>query len=191
MSSSPARALPGCPPRSCSAVLVGACCCATPVHRAAGRPRRCMPISRATASRRSASSRSAAASLHAYPCVRFAPVEVTGAPAHPGRFFNHTGRSQARRVRARKLLIASGLFDIVPRIPGIDALFGRSVFQCPYCDGWEMRDRKVAVYGRRTARIPDGARDDGVGARHRAVQRWSRAARLPKSAANSIATASL
>ena len=28
-------------------------------------------------------------------------------------------------------------------------MFGRSVFQCPYCDGWEMRDRPVAVYGRR------------------------------------------
>jgi thioredoxin reductase len=52
-------------------------------------------------------------------------------------------------VRCRKLLIATGVFDIVPRIPGIDALFGRSVFQCPYCDGWEMRGRRVAVYGRR------------------------------------------
>ena len=52
-----------------------------------------------------------------------------------------------RNVHCRKLLIATGLFDIVPRIPGIDELFGRSVFQCPYCDGWEMRGRKIAVYG--------------------------------------------
>jgi len=51
-------------------------------------------------------------------------------------------------VRARKLLIATGLFDAIPRIPGIDAVFGRSVFQCPYCDGWELRDRKLAVYGK-------------------------------------------
>jgi len=36
----------------------------------------------------------------------------------------------------------------VPRIAGIDGLFGRSVFQCPYCDGWEMRDRRVLAYGR-------------------------------------------
>ena len=28
-------------------------------------------------------------------------------------------------------------------------LFGRSVFQCPYCDGWEFRDKPVAVYGKR------------------------------------------
>jgi thioredoxin reductase len=51
-------------------------------------------------------------------------------------------------VRCRKLLIATGVFDIVPRIPGIDALFGHSVFQCPYCDGWEMRDRRLLAYGR-------------------------------------------
>jgi len=36
----------------------------------------------------------------------------------------------------------------VPSIEGIDALFGRSVFQCPYCDGWETRGRRIAVYGR-------------------------------------------
>jgi len=85
--------------------------------------------------------------LRAYPGVRFAPVEVSGARRIQEGFSIVLGGR--KRVRARKLLIASGLFDIVPRIPGIDALFGRSVFQCPYCDGWEMRGKKVAVYGRR------------------------------------------
>jgi thioredoxin reductase len=85
--------------------------------------------------------------LRTYRSVRFAPVEVTGAKRiQEGFSIALAGRG---RVRARKLLIASGLFDIVPRIPGIDGLFGRSVFQCPYCDGWEMRGKKVAVYGRR------------------------------------------
>ena len=82
-----------------------------------------------------------------YPGVRFAPVEVTAARRlRDGFRVSLAGRAS---VHARKLLIATGVFDIMPRIPGIDELFGRSVFQCPYCDGWEMRDRKIAVYGRR------------------------------------------
>ena len=55
---------------------------------------------------------------------------------------------QRRIVRARKLLLATGVFDQLPAIPGFETLFGRSVFPCPYCDGWEYRGRPVAVYGR-------------------------------------------
>ena len=76
-----------------------------------------------------------------YPGVRFLPQEVRAA-RRVARGFTVT-LATARRVRCRKLLIATGVFDIVPRIPGIDELFGRSVFQCPYCDGWEMRGRRV------------------------------------------------
>jgi thioredoxin reductase len=82
-----------------------------------------------------------------YPGVRFAAQAVTAARRTAGGFTATVGAGT--RVKTRKLLIATGLFDIVPRIPGIDDLFGRSVFQCPYCDGWEMRGRRVAVYGRR------------------------------------------
>ncbi|HEU4691201.1 MAG TPA: NAD(P)/FAD-dependent oxidoreductase [Vicinamibacterales bacterium] len=58
-------------------------------------------------------------------------------------------RLQHRRpVRCRKLLIATGVFDELPPIPGIEAFFGKSVFQCPYCDGWELRGEPVAVYGK-------------------------------------------
>jgi len=52
------------------------------------------------------------------------------------------------RVRCRKLLIATGVVDNLPEIPGIEELFGRSVFHCPYCDGWEIRDQPLAIYGR-------------------------------------------
>lgn len=82
-----------------------------------------------------------------YPGVRFAAVEVTSARRSGTGF--RVKLAGGRAVTARKLLIASGVFDIVPRIPGIDELFGRTVFQCPYCDGWEMRGRRIAVYGRR------------------------------------------
>jgi thioredoxin reductase len=52
------------------------------------------------------------------------------------------------RAGARKLLLASGLMDELPPIPGVEDFFGTSVFPCPYCDGWEIRDTPIAVYGR-------------------------------------------
>ena len=49
---------------------------------------------------------------------------------------------------ARFLLIATGVVDDLPAINGFDECYGRSVFHCPYCDGWEWRDRALAAFGR-------------------------------------------
>ena len=51
-------------------------------------------------------------------------------------------------IRARKLLLATGVVDDLPPVEGAEALFGRGVYLCPYCDGWELRDQAFAVYGR-------------------------------------------
>ena len=51
-------------------------------------------------------------------------------------------------VTSRKLLIATGVCDNLPEIDGIRELYGRSVFHCPYCDGWEIRDQPIAIYGK-------------------------------------------
>jgi thioredoxin reductase len=56
--------------------------------------------------------------------------------------------TSGERVSSRKLLLATGVVDDVPAIEGLAELYGRSVFHCPYCDGWEERDQPVAVYGR-------------------------------------------
>ena len=50
--------------------------------------------------------------------------------------------------RSKKLLIATGLWDNVPDIPGFQELYGKSVFHCPYCDGWEVKDKEIGVYAR-------------------------------------------
>jgi thioredoxin reductase len=50
-------------------------------------------------------------------------------------------------VRSRKLLIATGVCDNLPAIDGFQEFYGRGVFHCPYCDGWEVRDQPLAVYG--------------------------------------------
>src|SRR5690606_28365496 len=52
-----------------------------------------------------------------------------------------------RTVRARRLLLASGLRDVLPDIPGLAAHWGDSVVHCPYCHGWEVRDRAIVVIG--------------------------------------------
>lgn len=53
-----------------------------------------------------------------------------------------------RRFNARTLLLATGVVDELPDIPGFLELYGVGVFHCPYCDGWEIRDQPLAVYGR-------------------------------------------
>ena len=50
-------------------------------------------------------------------------------------------------LSARRLLIATGLRDVLPDIPGIRERFGRDVLHCPYCHGYEVRDQPIAVLG--------------------------------------------
>ncbi|PWI20067.1 thioredoxin reductase [Streptomyces sp. Act143] len=50
-----------------------------------------------------------------------------------------------RTLRARRLVIATGLKDELPEVPGVAERFGRDVLHCPYCHGWEVRDRAFGV----------------------------------------------
>src|SRR5438876_1043585 len=63
---------------------------------------------------------------------------------------------------ARFVLLATGVIDDLPLLPGIDDCYGRSVFHCPYCDGWEWRDRRLAALGRRDAQFVVVAAAEGV-----------------------------
>ncbi|MCX6047827.1 MAG: NAD(P)/FAD-dependent oxidoreductase [Chloroflexi bacterium] len=49
-------------------------------------------------------------------------------------------------LTTRKVLLAMGLRDGLPPLANIEKFWGRSVFHCPYCDGWEVRDQPVALY---------------------------------------------
>ncbi|MDQ1034687.1 thioredoxin reductase [Streptomyces sp. V3I8] len=48
-------------------------------------------------------------------------------------------------VRARRLLLATGLVDELPDVPGVAERWAREVLHCPYCHGWEVRDRAIGV----------------------------------------------
>ena len=87
----------------------------------------------------------ARAELGKYERVRIIDVEVTAAVCDDGRFEVTT--ADGRRFSSKKLLLATGVADHVPAIPGLRALYGKSVFHCPYCDGYEVRDQPLAVYG--------------------------------------------
>jgi thioredoxin reductase len=50
-----------------------------------------------------------------------------------------------RRVRARRLLVSTGLVDELPDVPGVAERWGRDVLGCPYCHGWEVRGRRIGV----------------------------------------------
>jgi thioredoxin reductase/SAM-dependent methyltransferase len=50
-------------------------------------------------------------------------------------------------LHARRLLVASGLVDELPEVAGVRERWGRDVLHCPYCHGWEVRDRAIGVLG--------------------------------------------
>jgi len=80
--------------------------------------------------------------------IEFLDVEAVGVcPCGPdGRDFEVRieGRSP---IVARKLLLATGVRDVLPNIEGVADFYGKSVHHCPYCDGWEHRDQRLAALG--------------------------------------------
>ncbi|MEE6286290.1 FAD-dependent oxidoreductase [Georgenia sp. MJ173] len=54
----------------------------------------------------------------------------------------------SRRVHARRALLATGLVDDLPDVPGVEAGWGRTVLHCPFCHGWEVRDQRIAILTR-------------------------------------------
>ena len=85
--------------------------------------------------------------LARYETVHLEHTEVTQAKCREDKQFEIT-LADGGVVRSRKLLLATGVVDNLPAIEGFRELYGRSVFHCPYCDGWELRDEPLAVYGR-------------------------------------------
>src|SRR5262249_28753167 len=50
-----------------------------------------------------------------------------------------------RTVAARRLLVATGLRDVLPDVPGLAGRWGIDVLHCPYCHGWEVRDKRIGI----------------------------------------------
>jgi thioredoxin reductase len=76
--------------------------------------------------------------------VRFVAAAVESLEGDADRGFTaHLGA--AGSLHARRVLVATGIADELPGIPGLDRLWGRDVHMCPYCHGYEVRDRRIGV----------------------------------------------
>ncbi|WP_326797660.1 NAD(P)/FAD-dependent oxidoreductase [Streptomyces sp. NBC_01808] len=84
------------------------------------------------------------------------PGEVTGVAREPADGARDDGAGEGedgfvltladgRTVRARRLLVTTGLVDELPAVPGVRERWGRDVLHCPYCHGWEVRDQAIGV----------------------------------------------
>lgn len=80
--------------------------------------------------------------LRPYENVELRDVRVTHIDGQAGQFRVGLGGST---VEARRILLAVGLVDVLPELPGYRDLWGKSLFQCPFCHGWEARDRALGV----------------------------------------------
>lgn len=56
--------------------------------------------------------------------------------------------SGRRRVHARRVILATGLIDVLPDVPGVREAWGHTVLHCPFCHGWEVRDQRIAILTR-------------------------------------------
>ncbi|MFI6520394.1 NAD(P)/FAD-dependent oxidoreductase [Spirillospora sp. NPDC050679] len=90
--------------------------------------------------------------LAAYPTVQIRTASVTNVSgSHESGF--HLELSGGGTVDARRLLLATGLADELSGPRGVEALWGRSAFHCPYCHGHECAGLRVAVLGAGPARV--------------------------------------
>jgi thioredoxin reductase len=105
----------------------------------------------------------ARADLGRYPSVELAADTVADVQQTDDGFLAITASGAS--VACRALLLATGFADNRPPLAGADALHGRLVMPCPYCDGWEHRDAPLAAF----------AHSDDSGGRFALVlSQWSR-----------------
>jgi thioredoxin reductase len=81
--------------------------------------------------------------LSSYPNVEYRAGEVVGGTPLDERLELDLGSGQ--RLCTRRVLLATGMQYCPPDIAGLGTLWGKSVFQCPFCHGWEMRDKRLAA----------------------------------------------
>ena len=83
------------------------------------------------------------AELAAYPTVEVRDVRVTSGAREDGSFV--LSSNDGAETQAARVLLATGMDYAVPDLPGAHELWGGTVFHCPYCHGWEVRDRALAI----------------------------------------------
>ena len=90
--------------------------------------------------------------LAPYPTVELATgLHIDAIRRHEGGFAvrgHYPESNRPFRAQVRRVLLATGVTDVLPPQPGFRELWGTGVLHCPYCHGYEMADQPLAVYGR-------------------------------------------
>ncbi|MFD1990264.1 NAD(P)/FAD-dependent oxidoreductase [Paenibacillus nicotianae] len=81
--------------------------------------------------------------ISVYPSVQFVKDTVISASGSDGNFEIVTAQGQT--YTGKKILFAVGMKDRPLTISGLQEVYGKSAFVCPYCDGWELRDQTLAL----------------------------------------------
>ncbi|WP_345239296.1 NAD(P)/FAD-dependent oxidoreductase [Pontibacillus salipaludis] len=82
--------------------------------------------------------------IEAYPSVTYIESKVTSLHKEEGLFHIH---GDERHYKAERVIVATGMKDVLPDIKGMQNVYGTTVFHCPYCDGWERREEPLAIFG--------------------------------------------
>jgi thioredoxin reductase len=83
--------------------------------------------------------------LARYPSIQLRDTTVTTATRTSDGFEVTTAEGTVESTR--RLLLATGVVDQLPPVDGLAALWGRGVYHCPYCHGWEARGQQIIVLG--------------------------------------------
>jgi thioredoxin reductase len=79
-----------------------------------------------------------------YPSVQFFAKSISAITKQPNGWFTIM-TSEKEVYTAEKLVLATGIQEHFPAIPDIKKYYGKSLFSCPYCDGWELKDQPLIV----------------------------------------------
>lgn len=101
--------------------------------------------------------------IRKYPSVEMRNSRITDVSKHESLF--EVVADNGEVLQAKTIILATGLKETLPEIENIHDYYGKSLFNCPFCDGWELRDKPLVVIA-----------EDGQAAFHftQVVWNWSR-----------------
>ncbi len=77
--------------------------------------------------------------------VEWLHARVSQAICHGTHF--ELADEHGNRFTSKKLMVATGISDYLPELEDIETFYGKSIHHCPYCDGWESRNKPLVAYG--------------------------------------------
>jgi thioredoxin reductase len=81
--------------------------------------------------------------LAIYPSVSLQPKKILSIEGSVGNFIATT---EDQKIEAKRIILCVGMIDELPALEGVRELWGKSLFQCPYCHGWESQDERFGVW---------------------------------------------